>query len=345
MRNQKYTLAGFACFFVTVATNIVMGIFIYQMTEGDSIHIRIIYLLLLIIFSSLLCTIIDYIRRRIMIDRPLKEILDATKMISRGNFNIRLVPFHSTGNFTEYDYIKEELNKMAEVLSKNEILKSDFIANVSHEIKTPLSVIQSYANALSVSTLDEETKNKYIRNLKDSCKKLNILITNILSLNKLENQRYILNLERFNLSQSLIEQVLLYEELIEKKELNLECDIDEDLFITSEKSLLEIIWNNLISNAIKFTEKNGTIKVSLKKYLDKYIIRIQDTGCGMNKETGSRIFEKFYQGDTSHSSEGNGLGLALVKKVIDILGGIIEVESELNKGTTFKVSISEGKNE
>ena len=125
--------------------------------------------------------------------------------------------------------------------------------------------------------------------------------------------------------------------------MNLECDIEEDLYINSEESYLELIWNNLISNAIKFTENNGKINISLKKINEDYIVKVKDSGCGMDKNTGEHIFDKFYQGDTSHSKEGNGLGLALVKKVIDVLGGTISVESEVNVGTTFVVTIKEVK--
>ena len=120
-------------------------------------------------------------------------------------------------------------------------------------------------------------------------------------------------------------------------------DNEEDLYINSEESYLELIWNNLISNAIKFTENNGKINISLKKINEDYIVKVKDSGCGMDKNTGEHIFDKFYQGDTSHSKEGNGLGLALVKKVIDVLGGTISVESEVNVGTTFVVTIKEVK--
>ena len=147
------------------------------------------------------------------------------------------------------------------------------------------------------------------------------------------------DLKKFNLSESIINQIVQFEELIEQKEIELICDIEEDLYIISEESYLEIIWNNLISNAIKFTEPKGTIKISLKKVENKYQIIISDTGIGMDKETGAHIFDKFYQGDTSRSKEGNGLGLALVKRVIDLLGGSISVESEINKGTTFIVIV------
>ena len=228
---------------------------------------------------------------------------------------------------------------MANELSKSEVLKNDFIANVSHEIKTPLAVIQNYAKALKNPSLDSETKEKYISNLVEACQKLNGLITNILKLNKLENQKLLPEIKEFNLSELLANQVLQFESLIEKKEIDLVCEIEEDLFIKSEESYLEIIFNNLMSNAIKFSNPKGMIYVGLKKEKQNYHITFKDSGCGMDKETGKHIFDKFYQGDTSRSKEGNGLGLALVKRVIDIIGGSIHVTSQIGEGTEFIITI------
>ena len=158
-------------------------------------------------------------------------------------------------------------------------------------------------------------------------------------LNKLENGELLPQFKRFNVSESLTEQILEFIPLIEAKDIHLECSVEPDIFIQSEQSYLELVWSNLISNAIKFTENESTIRIQLKSLYEKLIFTIEDTGCGMQEETGKRFFDKFYQGDTSHSKEGNGLGLALVKRVIDILGGEITVESELGKGTKFQVSI------
>ena len=278
-----------------------------------------------------------------MIDRPLKEILHATELMSRGDFQVRCTTNHSYKDYDEFDLIKNDLNNMAKELSKSEVLKNDFIANVSHEIKTPLSIIQNYAKALENEQLPLEIKQKYLSNLQEACKKLNNLVTNILKLNKLENQKLALEITTFNLSESLTDQIIQYEELIDKKKLVLECDIEDNLFINSEKNYLEIIWNNLISNAIKFSNIGAKVCISLKKSIDEYVFTISDNGCGMDSETGAHIFDKFYQGDTSHSKEGNGLGLALVKKVIDVLGGSISVESEVGVGTTFTVNIKENR--
>lgn len=340
MRSFRYTFFGFLLFFVTVAFNMTLGIIVYESIEQTNFSTALVISLVTFI-SALFCTIIDYFRRKIMIGRPLKEILNATELMARGNFKVRLIPHNSYKNYDEFDYIKEDLNNLAKELSKSEVLKTDFIANLSHEIKTPLSIIQNYAKALENKDLDLATKEKYLNNLQEGCKRLTNLVTNILKLNKLENQKLTPEISNFNLSESLIKELLQYEDIIDNKNLNLECDIEEDLYINSEESYLKIIWNNLISNAIKFTDNGGIIKISLKKINSEYEFKISDSGCGMDKETGIHIFDKFYQGDTSHSKEGNGLGLTLVKKVIDVLGGSINVESEKGKGTTFTVTIME----
>ena len=341
MRNFKYTLFGFFMFFLTTGFNVVLGVLVYNSIKEKSDLIVATIILGVILVSAAICTAIDYLRRKIMIERPMNEILDATDMMTRGNFKIDLVPKHSYEYFDEYDILKENLNKMANELSKSEVLKNDFIANVSHEIKTPLAVIQNYAKALKNPSLDNEVKNKYLDNLTEACQKLNGLITNILKLNKLENQKLLPEIKEFNLSDLLANQVLQFESLIEKKEIDLVCEIEEDVFIKSEESYLEIIFNNLMSNAIKFCNPKGMIYVGLKKEKQNYHITFKDTGCGIDKETGKHIFDKFYQGDTSRSKEGNGLGLALVKRVIDIIGGSISVESEIGVGTKFTIMIKE----
>lgn len=339
MKKLTKGIVGYLFFFGLLTLNSSLAVVFYSTIENKSKGTIAILILIFIIISSLVCTLIDVIRRKIQIEKPAKDILQATKQMAKGDFNVLLLPDHKFNNYTRYDLIKEDLNFLAKELSKNEILKNDFISNVSHEIKTPLAVIQNYAKALTNKNLDEETKEKYLNSLQNACKKLSDLITNILKLNKLENQRLKNDLKKFNLSESITNQILNYETLIENKNIQLECNIEEDINIISEETYLEIIWSNLISNAIKFTDNNGKIFISLIKLNNEIIFKIKDTGCGIDSETGKNIFEKFYQGDTSHSKEGNGLGLALVKKVIDILGGQIKVESEKGIGTTFTVKL------
>ncbi len=337
-RSSSINWVGVVSFFVLIAFIMQMAILCYDYITEKTSNLSLIALLILIeiLILASICTVFDWVRRKIMVDRPTKKILSATERIAEGDFSTRLEIAHEYGKYNEYDLIMENLNKMAAELQKNEVLKTDFISNVSHEIKTPLAVIQNYATLLQDDTLDSESRKNYSKTLITASKRITDLITNILKLNKLENQEIQEKHEVFNLTDALSESVVEFETLIEKKNIELNCDFD-DVAIFSSKSLLEIVWNNLISNAIKFTPNGGKIDIILKRKDKNVTISVADTGCGMTSETGAKIFEKFYQGDTSHSTQGNGLGLALVKKVIDILGGEIAVQSELNKGSTFTI--------
>ena len=295
-----------------------------------------------ILFISLVFTLIDGIYRKITVERPLRSILEATEKLTGGNFNVRIKPFHRYDSNSALDTIIENFNKMAEELSGVETLRNDFISNVSHEIKTPLAVIKNYAAMLKRSDITEEERIEYAGIIEQSSARLSNLITNILKLNKLENQQIFPDVKEFDLGNQLCECILNMEELFERKNLELDTDIEEGVKIKSDEELLSIVWNNILSNAIKFTDEGGLITVSLRKNDDRAEVDISDTGCGMSPDVGRRIFEKFYQGDESHSGEGNGLGLALVKRVIDITGGEIFVESERGKGSKFIIKLPAG---
>ncbi|MBQ4267001.1 MAG: HAMP domain-containing histidine kinase [Clostridia bacterium] len=303
----------------------------------DTIKQRAISTFFNILFLCLTFAIIDSIRRSINFGKPLEKILDATREITNGNFKVRLEPIHRRGFRNELDVIMEDFNKMAEELDGNATMKNDFIADVSHEFKTPLSVIQNYATMLQDPELDEEKKQEYARVLCDTSKNLSELVSNILKLNKLENQQIFPEKKPFNLSEQLCECMLVYEAQFEKKKLEIELDLDENLIIKADYDLLMHVWHNLFSNAIKFNCEEGKIFLKLERQANLAVVKVRDTGCGMTEETSKHIFEKFYQGDTSRSTQGNGLGLALVKRVIDITGGDIQVQSEVGKGTEFIV--------
>lgn len=339
---RRASITGAVLFFLTITVVVMVAVLIYAAIAGASDgNISVISLAMLgvIIVLAALCTFADWIRRKLLVERPVNKILEATNKIAAGDFTVRLKTNHFNGRYDEYDLIIENLNKMAAELSRTEVLHNDFVSNVSHEIKTPLAIIQNYASLLQNTNLDSETRMQYAKTLVNASKRLTALVTNILKLNKLENQEIKPEYENINLTETLAETVLGFEELIERKGLELDCDFDDDVWVFSSQSYLDIVWNNLLSNAVKFTERGGKITVSLKKNNGKATVTVADTGCGISAETGKHIFEKFYQGDTSHSQEGNGLGLALVKKVIDITGGKIEVNSELKKGTTFTITL------
>ena len=282
---------------------------------------------------------IDYLRRKQMVDKPVKQILAAAEKIMQGDFSVRIEPVKEFAGETGFNQIIDCLNKMTAELAGTETLRTDFIANVSHELKTPLAVIGNYATMLQRPGITEEERCEYARAISHSSRRLAALITNILKLNKLENQQIFPKHEEYDLSGQLCESLLQFEAAWEAKDMNIETDIEDQVLICSDAELLSLVWNNLISNAVKFTPEGGTISVSLKTMGDMVTVSVSDTGCGINPETGKHIFEKFYQGDTSHATQGNGLGLALVKRVVDILQGEISVQSTPGKGSIFSVRI------
>ncbi len=292
-----------------------------------------------VIILSLICTIIDGIRRKLTVDRPVKEITSAAEKMMAGDFSVRIKPSHSVYSDGSFNRIIDCFNQMAVELSGTETLRTDFIANVSHELKTPLAVMKNYGTMLQNPHLPEEKRVEYAKAISDASRRLADLISNILKLNKLENQQIFPDTNTYNLGEQLCQCLLGFEDIWEKKELEIETEIEDDVFVKADAEMMTLVWNNLFSNAIKFTEPGGKISLCLKTDDEFAFIAVSDTGCGISKEVGIHMFDKFYQGDTSHATQGNGLGLALVKRIIDITGSDISVESELGKGTTFTVKM------
>ena len=340
-RRAATSLTGYLGFSLLVAGIITVAVLLYSFVSdasgGNSAVIAAV-MLVCVLFLALVCTTVDLLRRRFTVERPTGRILDATDRIAAGDFSVRLDPSHTYGRYNAYDAIMENINRMAAELSKTEVLRTDFIANVSHEMKTPLSVIQNYAAAIGSEDISAETRREYADTIVSATKRLSALISDVLKLSKLENQEIFPDFRKVDLGEEFRSGVLQFEEAFERKNIEPECDID-DMTIVSDPGLLSVIWNNLLSNAVKFTPEGGRISVSLKNENGRAVIKVSDTGCGMTKETGAHIFDKFYQGDTSHAQEGNGLGLALVKKAVDIVGGEISVESEVGRGSTFTVAL------
>ena len=288
---------------------------------------------------SLIFTIMDTLRRKVTVERPVKRITDAAEKIIQGDFSVRVKPQSKFGTDETFNRIIDCFNKMAEELGSVETLRTDFIANVSHEMKTPLAVMQNYGTLLQTPDLSEEKRVEYAKGVTDGSRRMADMMTNILKLNRLENQQIYPEVSEFDLGEQLCECLLQYENVWEKANIEIETDIAEDVKVKADAELLGHVWNNLFSNAFKFTPSGGKVMVSLTATDHHAIVKVTDTGCGMTPEVGAHIFEKFYQGDTSHSVQGNGLGLALVKRVIDIMQGEIGVESAIGVGTTFTVKI------
>ena len=291
-----------------------------------------------IIGLALIATVFDLIRRKITIDRPVEKILDATDRISNGDFSAKIEISSRYGRYSKYDLICENVNKMTEELRKNEMISSDFISGVSHEIKTPLAVIKNYAKALGNENLTDDERNAYSKTIIDATERLDSLVSNVLKLTKLENSEIICEKDDVDLSAVIAEIIFSYEEKIERKNIRLSCDLDEIVAFT-DRGIVELIFSNLLSNAVKFTPDGGSINISLKRQGEKAEITVKDSGIGISAQDGARIFDKFYQVDKSRRQEGNGLGLALVKKAVEVIGGEINVRSEQGKGSTFSVCL------
>ena len=281
----------------------------------------------------------DYVRRKITVEGPVKRITEATAKMIKGDFSVRIEPAVRFGTDDGFAEIIDAINKMAEELSGVETLRTDFIANVSHEMKTPLAVMQNYGTLLQSPDLPEDKRMEYAKAVTDASRRLSDMMTNILKLNRLENQQIYPNLATYDLGEQLCESLLQYESVWEKKNIEIETDIAENVAVRADAELLMLVWNNLFSNAFKFTEDGGKVTLTLTADDTYATVKITDTGCGMSAEVGAHIFEKFYQGDSSRATQGNGLGLALVKRVIDIMQGEIGVQSTVGLGTTFTVKL------
>lgn len=297
------------------------------------------------ILISLMFTVVDLIRRRLTVDRPVREITEAAEKMIRGDFNVRIKPMVGVMADEKFNEIILCINQMAEELSGVETLRTDFMANVSHEMKTPLAVMQNYATLLQTPGLSDEKRIEYAKAVADASRRLSDMMTNILKLNRLENQQIYPKTEVYDLGEQLCECLLQYENLWESRGIGIETNLEEDVRVKADAELLSLVWNNLFSNAFKFTESGGCVTLSLSTEGKYAVVKVTDTGCGMTPEVGTHIFEKFYQGDTSRATQGNGLGLALVKRVVDITQGEIGVESALGVGSTFTVKIRRIDNE
>ena len=270
---------------------------------------------------------------------PMKNLAEATHKVAHGDFSVFVPTTHVMEKRDYLDRMITDFNKMVEELGSIETLKTDFFSNVSHEIKMPIALIQSNAELLSSKYLTQEQQRECTETILQSTKRLSNLITNMLKLNKLEKQAIQPMPQVYNLCSQLSECAVQFEAIWEEKNIEFVADIEEKTWIETDRELLELVWNNLLSNALKFTAANGTVTLRQTSNEKTTRITISDTGCGMEQKTMERIFDKFYQGDTSHSTEGNGLGLALVKRILELSDGTIHVESTPGQGSVFTVEL------
>ncbi|MFZ7102052.1 MAG: ATP-binding protein [Peptococcaceae bacterium] len=274
-----------------------------------------------------------FVGRKIL--KPITELSRATQAVAKGDFSVEL---DETYRVEEIREMVTNFNKMVQELDSIETFRNDFIVNVSHEFKTPLAAIEGYATLLQNKDLTEEEKADYAEMIIESARQLSTLSGNILIISKLENQEIVAQKSTFQLDEQIREALLLLETKWSEKDLELELNLRPLTYYGNEELLLQV-WSNLFSNAIKFTPDKGMIMTTLTQSTEWVTIVISDNGIGMTAEVQKHIFEKFYQADKTRYSEGNGLGLTLVKRIIDLCGGKIQVQSEYGQGTTFVIRL------
>lgn len=286
------------------------------------------------IVSILLITIalMQNISRKIV--NPIKKITDATKKVASGDFTIEL----ETKRDDEIGELTHNFNKMVKELNSIECLQKDFINNVSHEIKTPISSIQGFAKLLEADDLSKEERKEYAEIIKEESDRLLYLSTNILKLAKLENQERIMNKTKFNIAEQIRRTISVLEPKWKEKNIKFNVSLKEQEF-WGEKDLMYQVWMNIIENSIKFSKQDGQIDVKMKTNQDSIIVEIKDYGIGMEEEEAKKIFDRFYQVDKSHTKPGAGLGMTIAKRIVELSGGKIEVTSKLNESTTFIVTL------
>lgn len=267
---------------------------------------------------------------------PITALSQAATEIASGNFDVHVA---ESDRKDEIGELERQFNLMIRELRSNEYLKKDFISNVSHEFKTPLAIIGGYAGLLTEDHISEKDRKEYAAMIVNESNRLSKLTSNILKLSKLNQDEIPAKYSEFSLDEQIRQCILLLEPKWSEKKLEFRLEL-EPISYVGDKDLLSEVWLNLIDNAIKFSPANTVISIYLNRNTSSgYEIRIADQGIGMDDETKKRIFEQFYQGDTSHKQEGNGLGLAITAKILELHHGRIDVQSEPQKGSVFLITL------
>ncbi|MEH6904296.1 sensor histidine kinase [Neobacillus drentensis] len=266
------------------------------------------------------------------------EVLDALKRISKGDFNVYLEL--NSGKRNQFTSLVDHINHMAKQLKQLEEMRQEFISNVSHEIQSPLTSIMGFARALQLNQLSGEERSHYLSIIETESRRLSKLSDNLMKLTSLETKHHPFERHSYRLDQQIRMIILACEPHWTEKELELDVSL-ERIDITADEDLMSQVWTNLIHNSIKFTPKLGTIRVHLHQVDDKTVVKITDTGIGISKKDQVHIFERFYKADKARdrSKGGSGLGLSIVKKIIEMHDGTILVDSEEGKGTTFTITL------
>ena len=269
--------------------------------------------------------------------KPIRALIDGMDRLASGNFTTRISVGKIMRRYPAYVDVAKSFNEMAWELESTEMLRSDFINNFSHEFKTPIVSIAGFARLLKRGNLSEQEQRQYLDAIEEESLRLSSMATNVLSLTRVENQTILTDVTEYNLSEQIRSCMLLLESKWSKKDIELELDFGE-YTIRANEELMKQVWINLLDNAVKFTPEGHTIQVQITQRRGKLIVEVRNTGSHIPPECQKKIFNKFYQADESHSAQGNGIGLAIVKRVAELHRGKASVSSEKNV-TTFTVEL------
>ena len=304
-----------------------------QQGAGGAWHVILVMMLSSILLGT---TIAAFFSKKAL--KPIHRAIEAIHKIAEGDFSVRV----GLKGIYELEELSQSFNKMAQELSAKEILSADFINDFSHEFKTPIVSIRGFAKLLQQGTVTEAEKQDYLRIIITESERLAQLSTNILNLSKYESTEIITDKTPFRLDEQIRRAVVMTEPKWSAKRINLSLEMEEIQF-TGNEDMLEQIWLNLMDNAVKFAHESGTITIWLMKWNGAIRFAIRDDGIGMDEETQEKIFTKFFQGEPSRTGQGNGLGLTIVQRIVTLCGGELHVQSEVGKGSTFTVSLPDGK--
>ena len=299
----------------------------------DVLEFRLAPWLWVVVFSVILCAVLGWLMSALFFG-PIARLSRAMRQVGAGDFSIRL---ETSSRIREVRDTYDNFNLMTQELGATEIIQTDFVSNVSHEFKTPINAIEGYATLLQSGSQSSDQA-MYVDKILLNTRRLNELVSNILLLSRVDNQAISTNRTRFRLDEQIRQAIVLLEPKWSEKELDLDVDL-ETLEYAGNESLLLHVWMNLIDNAIKYDPYGGLLRLRLNRHADSIVFTVEDSGPGIAPEAQTHIFDKFYQADSSRMSEGNGLGLALVKRVLDVCGGAVHVENLPEAGCRFTVTL------
>lgn len=340
----KYLLL-YLLFFLLVSVIITSSIVIFgvsfefTLAPEDAAHGAIITVAMIIVISLFILAVYIMIQH-FAVNKPIERIRDYLQHVSEGNFDTKLERGFEIFGLSQFNSMIDDINTTVGELQNIQTFRTDFINNISHEAKTPISVILNYSKLLEEENLSDDLRIKYSKKIYSAADDLNSLVITALNINRIEHQKIFPNHESFDLSEHLVQSIFAYETKFEDKNINLQTDFDEGIIIDTDKRLLQLVWNNLISNAIKFSKEGGTVRIEVHRFDDVATVSVSDNGRGIDDSDKPHIFDKYFRSERVSDVRGNGLGLALVKNITDALEMNISFDSELGVGTTFVVSIN-----